>query len=136
MPLVNNQIGAFQFLDLAGVPDTSKRQVTPIARPGVAGVTLVDEDRRGVPFVVRSRVDQVDLATAWATYLDYCELIGTDLIEMEWQDVTISSTFIFVAVMDVKLVRLHALRTAVGGLNSPSGAWLECEWTLLPVQYP
>ena len=132
--MLDHRIGQFEFLDLEGNPEQVKRQLTVLARAGVDGHTVVDEGRRGTPFVLRSRVDQQDLAAGRATYGAYAALIGGDPVQLVWQDLDLDGEDFQVLVLDVVQSRLHALAWgSAGGLNPPSRAWLECDWTLLAI---
>jgi len=133
MPLVSNQIDAFAFISLDGNPQALKKQLTPLARAGVDGTTLLDEGSRGRAFTLRSKVDQANVTTGWRTLQEYKDLIGTDPVDLIWNDAELSEDTVQVAVLDVTLARLVALAGGTGGLNPPSLAWLECDWTLLPI---
>ncbi len=132
--MLQQRIGQFEFLDLVGNPEQVKRQIVALARAGVDGHTLIDEGSRGTPFPLISRVDQQHLEHGRATYRSYCELIGSEPVELVWQDLDMTLESFQVAVLNVVQRNLHALAWgSAGGLHPPSLAWLECEWTLLAV---
>lgn len=133
MSIVANSIAGNAFIDLAGFPIAESPQLTPYVRAGVDGVTVVDEGSRGTEFVIRSRGDQADIASAWDAYRGYLDLKGGDPVNIVFQDVPLVDSGIQFVVLDVTPVKVHALGVAVGGVNPPSHAWLECDWKLIAV---
>ena len=118
---ITNQIGSYQFIDLAGNPQDVRRAIGLLARPGVPGVTLVDDAERGTPFVLRSKVDCLDFADCRARYRQYLALIGADPVNLVWQDLSYADDSLLVAVLDVQLAVMKPLAFgSSGGLNPPS----------------
>ena len=127
---MTNQIAGYDFIELEGHPEVPRSQLTVLTRAGVDGFTIINEGMRGTPFVLRSKVDCQSMLAGEQSYRELCELIGDDPVEITWQDIDLELSY---AVLDVKKVVLRALVGAVGGLNYPSLAWLECDWTLIAV---
>lgn len=109
-------------------------QVVVESRPGVDGEAIFKLGKRGKPFRLFSRVDMPSLVDANIEVNSYQTLIDQGPQPVVWHNVSTVGGYGFV-VLDVNPVRIHALATSVGGLNSPSLAWLEAAWTLLPHQY-
>lgn len=130
---MENRIGPFEFIDLAGNPDTVMPQIGLFVRSGVSGLTLVNDGVRGEPFVLRSKVDVETLAAARATYTFYTGLIGAEPQEIIWQDIDLSAEGTRFSVLKVKQVSCIPIDSATGGLFPPSLAWLECDWTLVAI---
>ncbi len=133
MAIVENWIGAHQFLTLGGEVEHVQRGVEVLQRPGVAGVALWRDAARGRQFTLRSAVDQPSLAQAIHTVENYCDLVGDDPVDVVWNGVALSALDVLYAVLAVRVVRTIAIRTAVGGLNPPSLAFLECDWDLIAI---
>ncbi len=138
--MMENSIGGFQFIQLAGAIRLPTQAIMVLTRAGVDGVTLVDDGNRGQPFVLRSMVDAADLAVAVDEYANYAASVGgrddgdqAD-VAMILNDVDVGS-YAKLHVLDVNLVECRPLRGATGGLNPPSDAWLVADWTLLASAY-
>ena len=137
MAIIQNQIDEFTFIDLAGMPDVVKNQVAVLERHGVDGTTIVKTGKRGAPFTLRSKVDAEDLAAGLQAFNDYTSLLDTDPetghpVDITYQDQDLSTGGLSFIVLDVKLAVLKAISGPSGGLNPPSRAWLECDWTIVP----
>lgn len=131
-----DRIGTFEMRTLRGpAPETVRRSLELVARPGVDGLVAVRTGTRGRPFVMRSGVDAASLAAAAARWRDYQAAIGSDPIEIVWGGKSWLDFNVRFLVLDVRLLRLTPIPSggAVGGLNPPSLAWLECEWDLVPL---
>lgn len=133
MAIVENWIGPHQFLTLEGLPEHVQAGVEVLQRPGVAGVALWRDAERGRQFTLRSAVDQASIAAAVQTAENYCALVGDDPVDVIWNGFTLSALDVLYAVLAVRVVRTIAIRTAVGGLNAPSRAFLECDWDLIAI---
>jgi len=133
-----NYIGTLRFISLTGSVERPSEQIDrPIVRPGVDGVGLWKTGVRGRPFRLRSMVDQPNLASARFTFKAYRALIGgglQDLIQQNYH--FMGAEGFWVAVVDVRLLELKQIATAVGGINPPSGAKLVAEWDLIAVARP
>lgn len=133
MALDTNSIGNFAFIALHGDPAPPREQLEVSARPAVEGVTVTRTGKRGVPFRMRSQVDQASYETARATYRQYVDLIRDDPQVLIQGGVVSTSEFYKVQVLDVRAVRIGPIKSASGGLNSPSLGWLECDWDLIAI---
>jgi hypothetical protein len=127
---MQNSIGSFPFIDLAGPLGLPSSVIALLVRAGVDGQTLVDDGQRGEPFTLRSKLDVASMADGVNEFDGYRGLVGTDPVSLVYQDVDLDGLASF-SVLGVKMVQLKALVGAVGGLNPPSGAWLEADWTLV-----
>jgi len=127
---VANIIGEFEFLTLHGRPSPPAEQVEVVARGGVDGLGIWRTGVRGQPFRMFSQVDAPSLEIAADEFERYQALIGQDPVEMVQDDVIRDWK---VAVLGVQLVSRYAIMVPVGGLNFPSLAWLEAEWTLVAI---
>jgi len=130
---MQNAIGQFEFLGLAGSPDQLKKRLVIETRPGVDGVGLWEDSSRGHPFTLRSQVDAASVLAARAMYGQYCGLIGGDPVELSWWGISLSGERFKVCVLNVEQVRLTPLLGCSGGLNLPSRAYLECDWSLIAI---
>lgn len=131
-----DRIGSFEMRTLRGpAPETVRRTLELVARPGVDGLVIVRTGTRGRPFVMRSGVDAASLDAGATRLRDYQAAIGSDPIEIIWGGKSWLDFNVRFVVLDVRLVQLVPIPPggAVGGLNPPSLAWLECEWDLVPV---
>lgn len=135
---MTNSIGGYQFLSLLGRVAVPAEQIDrPIVRPGVAGVGLRKTGVRGVPFTLRSAVDQPDLATAHVTLAGYRALIGANPVLLIQDNFNFSTGDNFlVAVLNVHDARITAPGNSSGGLNAPSLAKLVCHWDLIAITNP
>jgi hypothetical protein len=130
-----SSIGPHQFLILAGQIVPPHEQVDdPVQRRGVDGTGLWRTGRRGDKFSLRSKVDQPSLDAARLTFRQYQDLIGQDPQQLVQDDFDFSQQGFQVFVLKVHLAALKTIRTAVGGLNPPSLAWLEGDWELIAVE--
>lgn len=126
-------IGPHQFVELIRMPALPGQQVEVIQRPGVLGTALRRLGRRGEPFEVVSRVDTESIADGHTKFYEYSLLRGRSPVEVIWDDVHLLTHDTLFGVLSVQILRLKAISTAVGGLNSPSAAWLECLWSMVAV---
>lgn len=127
---MENSIGGFQFIQLAGTLRLPTSAIAVFTRPGVDGVTLVDDGKRGTPFVLRSMVDAASYSAALDEYALYRDSVGLPEVDIVWQDVNLS-TYATFHVLDVNLVECRAIVGGTGGLYPPSTGWLVAEWTLI-----
>ena len=134
--MAQSSIGDFYFLSLDGAVQPPSQRIEPFQRPGVEGTGFTAGGWAGVPFMLRSRVDGVNLvvcAQAFAEYLLYKEA-GPKRLVKGGIDYYHDFRPWVVKVVDVKLALMESRLTAVGGLNWPSLAWLEADWTLIGVE--
>jgi len=132
---MTHSIGNHLFLALNGqVVLPTEQIVAEIARPGVDGVGLWKTGTRGVPFSLRSAVDQPTFAGCRTTYAAYRALIGADPVVLvkDSHDYNGSDNCKF-AVLGVQLIEARQLANADGGLNFPSEAKLACLWDLIAI---
>ncbi len=135
---MDNKIGTHTFIALIGQVDAPKERLSaPVQRPGVDGTGVRKEATKGRMFQLTSRVDATDLEDGWSRLSDYQELIKEDPVALIKDDHEFDGVDGWkVKVWDVRLRRLGPIIGATGGLNDPSGAWLECVWSLLAVTNP
>lgn len=133
MAVTTNSIGNFSFIALLGDPMPPREQLEVAARAAVEGVTVTRTGKRGVPFRLRSMVDQESYTAARATYLQYVDLIRDNPQSLIQGGIDSTSQQYKVQVLDVRAVRIGPLKSPVGGLNSPSLGWLECDWDLIAI---
>ena len=133
MALDTNSIGSFSFIALLGDLVPPREQLEVSARPAVEGVTVTRTGKRGMPFRLRSQVDQASYAAARATYRQYVDLIRDDPQVLIQGGVVSTSEFYKVQVLDVRAVRIGPIKSASGGLFAPSLGWLECDWDLIAI---
>lgn len=134
MAALTNQIGTHEFIALVGNPDLLREQLEPVIRRGVDGVAVWKIGRRGTPLRLRSQVDCDDLEAGLDTFEEYSAYVGDDAQVLKWNSLDLESYDVQVVVLDVRIVRLAKLALGVGGLSTNQGAWLECDWDLLPIQ--
>lgn len=125
-----NYIGPFYFLSLDGGVETVKPENELLRRPGVPGVGLLLTGARGRDFIVRSRVDVESVLNAEDLYVQYTKIIGDGVYPVAQFGKEFTDYGYGFLVRDVRKIDLRAMSLFVGGLNPPSYAWLECEWTL------
>ena len=134
MAIPLSAIGSFPFLTITGAPvDLLQEQTEVKARGGVDGVTIRRLGKRGRVFVVRSFVDVVDLENGLTALRQYKSLTNDNPQPMWVGGVSLTVGQIAVKVLSVKGVSNRKISTSVGGINSPSGAFLVAEWTLIAV---
>ena len=121
-------------MSLDGEVDAPREQVELLTRPGVPGIAILRQGRRGRPFQLRSFVDAPDLATARNYYVQYAALIGEAPVEIVKAGLSLSGEAFYVQVLDVRPLLIAPLLMAVGGLNPPSAASIECQWDLVGVE--
>ena len=132
-----NQIANLNFLALLGQVQRPFERSDLDQRPGVEGTGFTLTASRGDPFTLRSQVDQPDVQYAQIAMLTYLALCTTDVVSLVQDGYEFTTENIKFKVLKVTLVKLHALAlSSYWGLNSPSGAWLECDWELVAVQLP
>lgn len=134
-----NSIGEFDFHALAGkiVPPSPRLEL--IQRPGIPGSAVRNLGYSSGPFKLRSLVDVADVAAGEVLLADYLLAKGEQLVLVKdgvdfsdpLQAGEIGSWWVIV--LDVQVEDLHAVMASVGGLSSPSGAVLICEWDLVAV---
>ena len=129
-----NSIGEFEFISLDGNPGVLQEQVDLIHRPGTDGALIRLRGKHPIPFQLVSRVDAEDVAHGRELLGKYRDLIGEPAVPMIWADAPIASEGAKVSVLNVSQLSLRSIATATGGLNPPSGAWLEAAWILLLVE--
>lgn len=135
---MTSSIGQFEFLTLHGNPEPLKEQTVLASRPGVAGVAVWTVSPRGVRFTLHSIVDAANLLAARQLFVQYKTLIGADPVELTWYDQAMADEpeQFKVIVLDVRPTQIKAIIGGVGGLNSPSAGWCECDWDLVAVSIP
>ena len=134
MAIPECKIGTTKVLFWLGQPPQFLRQeIVADQRPGVDGTELTRIGTRGVPFQLGSQVDVHDIDDGWTVFHSYLDLINGDPLPLMWYDRQSVVSGFKVQVLDVRMVRLHTITNAIGGLNPPSGAFLECVWDLLAI---
>ena len=90
--------------------------------------------KRGITFVLISKVDAITKARARALHARYKKLITADPVVLIWSSINLRVTEKFlVAVLDVVPIDVRGLGSAAGGLNPPSLGFIACEWTLIAI---
>ena len=131
-----NKIGNHQFLFLRGPWQPPVEHVRVESRPGIDGVELTRLAKHGQPFRWLSQVDAAHGHEAHDFLIAYRELVGQDPVTVVKDNRNSDTDGFKCAVLAVEQVRLVALGTAMGGLNPPSRAWLECAGTLIAIANP
>jgi hypothetical protein len=129
-----NSIGEFQFITVLGHPVGPREQPEVIARSGVDDVGVWRTGKRGEPFELVSQVDVASMDGARRLFKQYVDSIGQDPVVLIQDDYDYSAEGWKVVVLDVEERQRHAIISAVGGLNLPSLAFLECAWKLVAIQ--
>lgn len=124
-----NSIAGYQFLAIDGLPQGLREQVELVERQGLDGTAIWRTGRRGTRFTLTSKVDQPSLPAAFAAYNGYASLVAAGAVPLVWSGVSLG----LFDVLDVRLQDARAIRSATGGINPPSLAWLSCEWDLIAV---
>ena len=132
MPAID-YIDEFPFLELRGMPDAVKRRLAIRDRAGVDGNSFKRTGRRGRMFTLHSRVDTAMFAETIPLFDEYCGLIGENPVDLVYGGIDFSESSTQFEVVDVRIRAMYAAVTGTGGLNPPSGGWLECDWDLVPV---
>jgi hypothetical protein len=130
-----NAIGDFAFIRLGPMPEVYRRMLLVLDRPGVNNHVILRTGMKGRPFTVRTGVDAIDLYDGVLATVNYQSIIGTDAVELVYNDVAMSDFRCKFLVLDVKPLEVRALQGAIGGLFPPSRAWVTAEWTLLPIGF-
>jgi hypothetical protein len=132
-------LGPFQFISLCRVEDPSapppipQQQLELIQRRGVNGTGFAQTGVRANQFQMLSKVDAVDFPSAVNQAYQYQAAAGNQPLSIVWADQSFDAFNVQYVVLMAEPRKVRQLATAVGGLNPPSGAWLECLWTLIPV---
>lgn len=136
MAALANSIGDHEFIALLGqVVPPLEWPAEPRVRLGVDGTTFMRIGRRGRQFTLKSQVDCEDLADGRLIYSNYSQEILADPLVLVQDDYDFDFSEDFkIVVMAVRLVTLHKMIVASGGLADPSEAFLECEWDLVAVE--
>jgi hypothetical protein len=135
MAAIENKIGDFEFITLQGPPpDTLHEAVEVVARRGVDGVALWKSGSRGNPFSWTAGVDIDNFTQAMRQMEEYRELEGADPVKVVFNDHDLSTEEeLKFAVLRVSRRMVKKITSASGGLSASAGAWLETEWTLIPI---
>ena len=137
MAIAQHKIGDQQFTFLSGPPENVRMDLEITARPGAPGVGIYRTGIRGRPITVRSDVDLEDKPAALERWDEYLQMIGQDPVDMIWHDLSAGTNrSIKVVVLNVQLVEITSLLSAVGGINVDDGdpcTWLSCGWDLIPL---
>lgn len=128
-----NSIGQFVFLMLSPAPEIIRRELAVIARQGVDGIALMRTGIRGRPFTVRTGVDAENAIDAQAALANYQGLIGADPVNVVYAGLDYAAYGCVYAVRDIRPFPVKGMLGAAGGLFPPSFAWVEAEWTLIPI---
>lgn len=131
--MAKNSIGSFEFIALQGSLAAPREMVAVDQRPGVNGTELTKLGKKGEPFQMVSQVDAPNYDAARALYLQYLDLVGANPVDLVQGGKGIAGEAYSVAVLGVEIGRISPISRSVGGLNSPSNAFLECLWTLIAV---
>ena len=132
MALVNS-IGDFQFLTMRGEVFAPRQMLEMDQRAGVEGTEFTLLAAKGTPFQVFTQVDAPSFAHAQDESVAYLEAIEDGTLSLTKDGVDFSGYGFEVKVLNVTPVNIRAIRSAVGGINPPSLAWLEAVWDLIAV---
>ncbi len=132
---MQNSIGGHEFLAILGnIVPTRERLLPPVQRPGVDGTGIRKAGNKGSLFTLISQVDSATIDSARAKAELYLEQIDADPVVLIISDYNFSTQDNWkVKVYDVRVRRIHGIVQATGGINDPSGAFLECEWNLMAI---
>ncbi len=130
MSLLDNSIGDFAFLALAGEIEPPREILEIEERAGIQGSEVTRMGAKGRPFVLQSRVDLQSYEEAKTLLDDYLGLVGADPVSVTQGGVT--SQYLFI-VLNINVLRIPPVAGGVGGFNSNPRALLECRWTLLAI---
>jgi len=134
MAAPQNKIGPHAFIRIAGPLEGAVRQVEILRRSGVDGVALWDTGERGRPVRVVAEVDVQDRITAELKMQEFREMIGTDPVEVIWNDIPFTAVAqVKFSVLDVRKVRSFRILTSSGGLVAGAQAFLISQWVLIPI---
>jgi len=138
----NDQIDGEKFHFLHGNVVPPKTRVSIEDRPGVDGMDFFEEGRdKGTPFVLRSGVDTATMLDGEKLLMTYLgKIAGSDVVlkkaGVDFSTDLLEADRFKVQILDVRKISLHAITSAINGINAPSAAYLECEWTLVSVPVP
>jgi hypothetical protein len=134
--MLEQSIGPFKFLALRGQIAPPSERIEVLRRPGINGAAFMEMGRVSEEFVLRSQVDMVSPWHAHWWFGEYLKLKEDDPVPLVKDDVDMVSLIrpFIVKVIDVKMALIEARIGGVGGLNEPSEAWLEADWTLVAVE--
>lgn len=125
------KIGDFEFITLTGDIPAIGERIDRKVRRGVDGASFWRLGQGSEPFTLTSGVDQASVSVARQTFKEYKALQGTDPVVLRWLALDFSlQEEVKVFVHHVRQVALHELANSTPGLNTPSLAWLACEWQL------
>jgi hypothetical protein len=137
MALLENKIGANEFIALQGEVVPPEQDVLLDDRQGADGTEKVLVGLKGHPFQLVSHADAVD-------YDDANQLLGQykGLIELDIQQL-IKGGFDYddfdpafrVQVLRVTALKILAITGCVGGLRPPSGGYISARWELIAVPF-
>ncbi len=129
-----DQIQNFLFLSLSGSPVWPTERIKTIQRPGVDGTAFLLQGKASQPFTLVSQVD-VETMEAGQVWLEhYQSLIGGSPVALVQGGINYALRNRYVEVLNVQQSKLHAIAGSTGGLNSPSGAFLEARWQLMGIE--
>jgi hypothetical protein len=134
MAYATQKIGPHEFAALRGnwKPPAEKLRVD--ARPGVDGVEVTKEGKRGEPFTLVSVVDCEDYKDAQDTYDDYLELTEADPVPVTLGNESSTARDFLCQVIDVQQMRAAKTANVIGNTQSEAGgAILVCRWTLFSI---
>lgn len=136
-------IDVFDFLHLESVSGRGGAPILPqthqeiIQRPGVDGTGFVTLGSKGMPFLMRSRIDVQTEIEAQALIYNYRQIAGTRLVSLVWRDVDFLSTHgVQFNVLGVTDDTIQVMACLTGGLYVPDGNpgyIVEVTWHLIAV---
>jgi len=135
MPYATQKIGPHTFATLAGnwTPPAEKLRVD--SRPGVDGVEVTKEGKRGEPFSLESTVDCETYKDALETLDDYLELTESDPVAVTLGNETSTAHGFLCQVINVHKIRAAKVAGVVGNKQSEeAGAILVCRWELFAIE--
>ncbi|MCP4571473.1 MAG: hypothetical protein GY838_03910 [bacterium] len=132
---MTNKIGPHQFTALSGqwIPPAQKVRVE--ARPGVDGVEVTKEGKRGEPFSMTSTVDCENYKDAIDKFTEYTELVDADPVVVTQGDESSSAQKFKCKVIAVRKLHAGKLVNAIGNKQSEdAGALLVARWEMIAIE--
>lgn len=128
--MAENSIGEFLFLEIRGEVIPTREQLEMDQRNGINGTEFTLTGTKGEPFQLLTRVDAPSYPDALQFAQDYGSLIELGAQDLILHDVLFTQQ---VKVLKVTPVRIHAIRSGIGGIFYPSLGWIEAVWDLIAV---
>lgn len=129
MPIHDNTIGEYRFIDIQGNIEPRGQQLELIVRPGFDGLFARKTGSRGVPFTIRTVSYATTFTTARAATLLLKELIGAEPQEVIKYSVS-HGNFLVLNVREIEC-RAMVNSTAENTSGPPFQVRMVHEWELV-----